>query len=1270
MVVPAFLSVMVGLPMTAGQPPLLGDWIITGSESLSGGSYEVHDGDIIIRDGGTLTLDGTEIRMDDTTGPQYRVEVQSGGTLIMRNGALIRSEHNNSNWYSFFIWDGATARITDSNISDVGSIFANWQDLGIFIESDDVLIDNTDITRGGFGIMMFFSDATITNNTIYDNQGTGVYTELGEPVINDNHIIGNGVNGWWWGTYPGIQAYNSNATIDGNTVDNNGWNGGNYGSGIQVALSHVSVRNNTITNNADQGISVDNHASGTIADNDIRWNDDQGIGIRDHSTVDVINNKVYTNNEVGIYVTDHSASLLKDNYVNTTDEYAILITNDAKPKLVGNTVKHWGTHDAVEINDNSVVDLIGNDIFSQNNYGIDISHFVKANLEGNTIDSGSVALDINDFSEGRLIGNTLISRWTHGFNLGYYSKAFGERNVIDSLDEGIDMWSYSSLKLYDTDITSNLDYGIEIRGRCNFLLDGGSITSQNYIGVMAAESTVDIINASITAPNNNDIRLGTSSAMFPGLVRILNTTYNQSSTGFDNDNGVLNVSWYAEKIWAEWQNERNVPGADVWIENIHGQVAYSGMANRHGEINWLPVQEYTQNRTHRNDFTRHNFSAEKNGVSSFAGANVNQNVNIRIILQDIIHDPLINIANPVDEGIYNTSIVWVNGTAEDPESGIHKVTVIPIGMPEITANGTEDWGTNITVADGDWDLSVNATNYAGVKETKTISITVDTVEPDLFVTYPAPVDLVNTANITVEGTTEIGAVVTVNGMNASVDPQGNFNLTITLPEGMNSVIVASRDIALNYNHSYHMVEVDLTPPPLVVFDPEGDIITAQSPYIATGWVEASANLSVNGTTISHVGEPWTTSITLNEGINMLEFLAIDPAGNPTTVIREVTYDTIPPDVEVWFPPEDHLTNVTELSLGGNVQDLTYDRMTINGVNMTLDGNGNYTHFVNLSEGMNHFEIIVYDKAGHKTVIHRSVTLDTIAPPLEVREPEQDLLTNIPQVHIIGMTEVGAMVTMNGINVVVSNSSGSFDHVYTLLEGSNVLTIVSKDPAGNPSIVVRNVDLDTIPPELKVTSPKKGASHNEYIIDVEGKASDNYAFDKLLVNGKEINVKNGKFSTSVALKDGSNKIIVKAIDLAGNEVVEEIKLTREGLTGMQSGLLGLGIVFLIVGLVVGMFLSRSLKPKPKPDYIPPDEEDEPGPGSEEPDEAEEPMDDESEEDGPDKEPEDPEPKEPEPEKGPEPEPGAEKKPEGQEAEGEAPPEDADKSIDNIMTKLNK
>ena len=96
--------------------------------------------------------------------------------------------------------------------------------------------------------------------------------------------------------------------------------------------------------------------------------------------------------------------------------------------------------------------------------------------------------------------------------------------------------------------------------------------------------------------------------------------------------------------------------------------------------------------------------------------------------------------------------------------------------------------------EGQYELTVTA-EHDGLTATTTENFTVDTTAPT--VTLDQAELTVYDNQYMVEGTTEAGATVMVNGEAASIDSQGHFSKAVTLTEGANQVNVVAVDAAGN-----------------------------------------------------------------------------------------------------------------------------------------------------------------------------------------------------------------------------------------------------------------------------------------------------------------------------------------------------------------------------------------------------------------------------------------------------------------------------------------
>src|SRR5699024_700150 len=121
-------------------------------------------------------------------------------------------------------------------------------------------------------------------------------------------------------------------------------------------------------------------------------------------------------------------------------------------------------------------------------------------------------------------------------------------------------------------------------------------------------------------------------------------------------------------------------------------------------------------------------------------------------------------------------------------------------------------------------------------------------------------------------------------------------------------------------------------------------------------------------------------------------------------------------------------------------------------------------------------------------------------------------------------------------------SGEFAVDTNLEEGENTIgtkTYVDGELAKIGEEIT--VTLDTIAPELGISSPEDGDITNRETVTVEGTTSDEN-FSHLEINGKEVTVENDAFSERVMLDEGENIITVSAYDLAGNVTTEEVTVT--------------------------------------------------------------------------------------------------------------------------------
>lgn len=157
-----------------------------------------------------------------------------------------------------------------------------------------------------------------------------------------------------------------------------------------------------------------------------------------------------------------------------------------------------------------------------------------------------------------------------------------------------------------------------------------------------------------------------------------------------------------------------------------------------------------------------------------------------------------------------------------------------------------------------------------------------------------------------------------------------------------------------------------------------------------------------------------------------------------------------------------------------------------------------------------------------------VSKDNNAPSLMVDPPASP--TKNKTITITGTTEPGATVTINGKKVTVGADGKFKADVELTKEGENVISIVTKDAAGNQTSTTVTVVLDTTPPNISHEPFKPVTMAKTY--EIVGRVDPG---SKVTVNGKDATVVNDYFRVVVDLKDApsTTPVQIVATDKAGN-----------------------------------------------------------------------------------------------------------------------------------------
>ena len=264
-----------------------------------------------------------------------------------------------------------------------------------------------------------------------------------------------------------------------------------------------------------------------------------------------------------------------------------------------------------------------------------------------------------------------------------------------------------------------------------------------------------------------------------------------------------------------------------------------------------------------------------------------------------------------------------------------------------------------------------------------------------------------------------------------------------------------------------------------------------------------------------------------EGSLVLSVRALDAAGNVVVEQRSLLVDATAPLIHIIEPTVDVLTtNVPALRVTGVTEVGATVTVANRPVTMELSM---FTITVNLREGPNEVRVVASDHLGNTATHVISVLLDTIPPPLIVTAPMANAMLSSSRVTVVGQTEEGALVRINGAPV--ANIQGAFTGTTNLLEGTNVLSVEAQDAIGNTATVRIPIVVDTTPPWLSLVEPVQGRVYGASGILIDGWVEPG---TRVFVNDQELPVVNGRFLGTIMGTEGAYTVSVVAVDVAGND----------------------------------------------------------------------------------------------------------------------------------------
>ena len=265
----------------------------------------------------------------------------------------------------------------------------------------------------------------------------------------------------------------------------------------------------------------------------------------------------------------------------------------------------------------------------------------------------------------------------------------------------------------------------------------------------------------------------------------------------------------------------------------------------------------------------------------------------------------------------------------------------------------------------------------------------------------------------------------------------------------------------------------------------------------------------------------------------LEQTAVCSLDEPTTVVITL-YDRVAPSAVILEPDDGSAQRAPRFEVRGSAFDahagILEIRCRLDGGNWTTIGDSSpfRAEVDGVQPGDHVLDVEVEDRAGNvaREVVH--IEIDNQPPALTVTEPASDVVVRSSPITVMGETEDGATVSINGVNV--TSTRGLFMAVVHLEEGPNTVTVVAMDRLSNVATIRFMATLDTVEPFLDVQSHEDGDWVRTSPQVLRGIVE---AGCTLTVNGLSVLVTNQSFEAPVSLVEGLNTATLTATDPAGN-----------------------------------------------------------------------------------------------------------------------------------------
>lgn len=488
-------------------------------------------------------------------------------------------------------------------------------------------------------------------------------------------------------------------------------------------------------------------------------------------------------------------------------------------------------------------------------------------------------------------------------------------------------------------------------------------------------------------------------------------------------------------------------------------------------------------------------------------------------------------------------LVVVSGTLEDSES---REPRLYINQKDVSVRGGK-WLASVPVADGANHIVVMAMNNTGKTVFAYREVYCGTLPPRLEVD-DIP-ELTSKQSVTISGTvTDMNAgvsempEVSINNSAIEVGENGKWSCTVKANDGDNVFVIAAKSgsatVAVKKSFIRYADAPELN---LIDFHDSSPILLPQVQGTLVSATGKVCRLRVNDqdVPVSSDGK-FSTKVKLRQ---------TDSPPVTFTVVSNSTY-TIQKKLKFDPPPPVNIVTKCEPAqkrilyrVAGTATDPTgaISSVSLNGKEITLN-KGAWNTVITAKYGFTPLVIITKNSFGKTSVLLGNIYLEQLPPEVSITScPET---TRSAEVTVSGIVKDpdGECPPVVFVNHLLAKVNGEeWEATIPLMPACvNTVNVTAKSDTGKSTDISCEVNCTLVVPTIKVLNCPRETDSPE--LTLRGFARSNYADDqnnlKMLINGKEVEFLDGKWTYSVTLNKGRNFFLIAAVNKDGERTEVE------------------------------------------------------------------------------------------------------------------------------------